>query len=211
MVMLTFRLPLAFALTFSVLTLATGQGRDDKKSKLPPLTFLGNVDGVIDWVDDGSDRITLNVKDYVREAAPNPTYGPGRLLNGRVQYVIKEKIVQKTYNLSPEVKIRLMNKKAEPAKNDKKKPDAKGASKKDPKKDGEAVKDADEADKGEKDKMAEKGQKPEKDLDANLGGLAGKKSNLVKGQLVRLALGRNSDPVNPQIYVMAVFVYSDGK
>lgn len=212
------RAPVALFLTLTVFTLAAGQDRDDKKSKIPPLIYLGDILGEVNYVDGGSDKLVLLVKDVVRE--PVRAYGPQRLINGGVSYVTKEVMVQKSYNLSPDVKIRLMNKKPDPkqdakAKQDnKKKAAAKQPAKKDAKKAAEAAKDAggEDADKGDKAKMeAEEKEKPEKDPDAKMGGAPGKKSQLAKGQIVRVALGRNNDPVNPQIYVMAIYVLSDGK
>jgi len=215
------RAPLALLLPLAVLSLAAGQDRDDKKSKIPPLVFMGEILGEVNYVDSASDKLVVLVKDRVREAVR--TNGPGRLMNGGVQYVVKEVMVQKSYNLSPDVKIRLLNKQPEPAKKDtKSKQDAKKkTASKTTKKDADASKEGEgdkekadkekaEKEKADKEKMDAE-EKPEKDPDAKLGGAPGKKSQLAKGQVVRVALGRNNDPVNPQIYVMAVYVLSDGK
>jgi len=200
-----FRIPFALAITLSVFALSAGQDRDDKKSKLPPLILVGSMDGQIEGVDTNGDRLVLNVKKVVREAVP--VYGPQRLMNGRYQYVMKEKIVRETYNLSPDVKIRLMNRRPEPAKTGKK-----AVAGKDSKKDKDAATKETTEETSKDDKAnAEKDEKPAKDLDASLGGVPGKKSDLAKGQIVKVALGRNNDRLNPQIYVMAVFVYADGK
>jgi hypothetical protein len=201
--MFTLRMLPAVLLTFGLLTVAAGDDKDkgDKKSKIPPLTFIGNIEGEIAGVDTGSDRLTVSFKKLVRQ--PVPVVGPQRLIGGGIQYRVTEQMVHETYNLSPDLKIRLMNKRPEPSKQDKKKPDPKSTGKKDTKKEDKETTD-ENADKGKEDK-------PEKDHDARLGGAPGKKNQLSKGQFVRVALGRNNDPVNPQIYAMVVYVISDGK
>src|SRR4051812_40125305 len=123
----------ALLLTFGLLAVAFGDDQDDKKSKIPPLTVIGNVDGAIASASGETDKITISTREVVRQWVP--ATGPQRLINGGGQYVMKEQIVQKSFNLSPDVKIRLMNKRPDPPKSDKKKPDPKASNKKDSKKD----------------------------------------------------------------------------
>ena len=54
-------------------------------------------------------------------------------------------------------------------------------------------------------------QMAEKDPDYKLGGTPGKKSQLSKGQIVRVSMGRNNDRINPQIYGMVIYVVSEGR
>src|ERR1044071_3807027 len=109
-------------------------------TRIPVALFLvGKVSGELVMVDEGSDRIVLNVKEMVQTPVPN--YGPGRLIGGGVRYVMKEQIVQKSFNMSPDVAIRLMNKRPEtPPKQDKKMTDAKS------KKDQQAANDSKDGD-----------------------------------------------------------------
>jgi hypothetical protein len=51
----------------------------------------------------------------------------------------------------------------------------------------------------------------EKDPDSRLGGVAGKKESLAKGQMVRVQVGRSKDSLNQQNYAMVVYVLSEGK
>jgi hypothetical protein len=208
------RIPIALVLSLGLVAVVVGDDRDNKKSKLPPMIFTGNVDGELVLVDEGSDRIVLNVKDMVQ--TPVQAYGPQRLFGGNTRYIMKEQIVQKSYNLSPDVAIRLMNKRPETP--PKKKADAK--TKKD-KQAAKEMKDGEGGDKGEKGDKAQAGGGPgggpgaggaaEKDPNYRLGGIPGKKNQLARGQLVRLALARTQDAVNSQNYVIVVYVLADGK
>ncbi len=206
--MFRYHASLALAVSLGLIALTAADDKNsDKKSKIPPLTFIKNVElAEISYVDEGSERIGIKTKEIVQQWVPLPS-PPGRYMPNRGQYVPKEQIKEHHLNLSPDVKIRLMNTKTDPKKSDKRgaKTANKGA------KGGVAKGDAasgDDEKAGEKGK--EEGEK-EKDYDAKLGGALGKKSNLAKGQLVRLALGQNNDRVNPQIYVMVVYVLSEGK
>jgi hypothetical protein len=213
-----------FVLVFSLGLVAATLGDDDKKTKLPPMTFVGNVDGELVMVDEGSDRIVVTVRKMVPTQVPGPAYGPGRLYGGG-RTVMKEQIVQESYNLSPDVAIRLMNKRPEtPPKQDKKKTDTKSAKKENKDKKSDDAKDSDNPDNGGGNK-GDKGDKAQgggpggggpgggasSDPNSRLGGIAGKKSQLNKGQLVRLALARSQDRNNPQNYVIVVYVLADGK
>jgi hypothetical protein len=228
---LTGSLTLLFTLACAVVV-----ADDDRKAKIPKLTFVGNYDGEIAWVDLHSDKLTIRIRGVVPKWVPNsgnnngPAMGALRNFQNRYNqggggtYVPEEKVQEISVNLSPDLKVRLVNAPPAPPKDDKPK-------------DGEAKKDGDEKKDDEKDKMEEKkdsarkdskpaAKKPvtptktkaqlakelrEKDPDYQLGGYPGKKTMLAKGQIVRVSMGRNSDPVNPQIYGMVVYVVKDSK
>lgn len=208
---------------------------DDRKAKIPKLTFVGNYDGEIVWVDLHSDKLTIKIRDVVPKWVPNGGNNNGAAMGalrnfqnrynqgGGGSFVPEEKVQEISVNLSPDMKVRLVN--PPPA-----------APKEDKPKDGEAKKEGEDK-KDDKDKMddkkdaAKKDGKPApkkptparkskqelarelqaKDPDHALGGYAGKKTMLAKGQIVRVAMGRNNDPVNPQIYGMVVYVVKDSK
>jgi hypothetical protein len=207
--MVTLRLLPALLLSLGLLTAAVADGKQgDKKSKIPPLTMVGTIEGQIAGLDNGSDRLIIKTKKIAPTIVPN--YGPlSRIPGSNQKVVMQEKIEDVALNLSPDVKIRLMNKKPEIPKPDKKST-PKASGKKDPKKD---MKKDEPPTKESKDENAEKGddEKPEKDPDAKLGGVPGKKNQLTRGQIVKVVVGRNNDPVNPQNYAMIIFVYGDGK
>lgn len=195
----TLLLTLAFSLT--TLTWADdGDEKKEKKAKIPALTFVGNYDGEIASVEIDSDRIVLKIRDVVPKWVPNNNnpnnYVPGRLgmINNRLNnfngnnggtYVPQEQQKDVPINLSPDVKVRIMT--PPPAANAKKTVNS-----------------------TKKEKAPTEKEKAEKDPDYKLGGSPGKKSELNKGQLVRVAMGRNNDKVNPQIYAMAIFVVREG-
>jgi hypothetical protein len=62
-----------------------------------------------------------------------------------------------------------------------------------------------------KDKSSAKKEAKEKDPDSKLGGVAGKKESLAKGQMVRIQVGRSKDSINQQNYAMVIYVISEGK
>ena len=160
--------------------------KNEKKPKLPPLTFVYNVDGEITEVDADNDRITVQYKDIKLQWVANQGGGSGlvrRMNQGTGNYVPKEEKKDISIMLSPELKVRLMypqNGSADAnSKKKQKQPTAKELAAKDP--------------------------------DYQLGGAPGKKSDLAKGQIVRVSMGRNNDRINPQIYGMAVFVVTEGR
>ena len=128
-------------------------------------------------------------------------------------------------NLSPDVKVRLMYGSPAASRDPKSKPDedkeaAETKEGKDKAKDKAGTADDEkEMKKPGKDKVsATKKPRPptakelaERDPDYKLGGNPGKKSQISKGQMVRVAMGRNNDRVNPQIYAMVVYVVKEGK
>jgi hypothetical protein len=162
--------------------------KNDKKAKIPPLTVIGYYDGEIVNADSGSDRLTLRYKEIVQKWVQNNQgqgYNPvTRRLNGQGQggYVSQEQSKDIEVNLSPDVKVRLMY--TQPASSNT------GTKKEKPPTPKELA---------------------EKDPDYKLGGVAGKKSQLTKGQVVRITMGRNNDRINPQNYGMVVYVVSEGK
>lgn len=209
---------------------------DDKRSKIPALTFVGNYDGEVVYVDTHSDVIKLKIRGVVPQWVPNNQGGqslpPGSLRNfqgqfnrGGGSYVPTEQTKEVDINMSPDVKVRLMY--GSPASDPKNKPDEgkegkEGASKesKDKEKESKDGTDEDkEMKKPGKDKAsaAKKPRQPtakelaERDPDYKLGGNPGKKAQISKGQIVRVAMGRNNDRVNPQIYAMVVYVVKEGK
>lgn len=167
------------------------KAKNDKKSKIPPLTFVGNLDGEILYVDTHSDRITLQVTDVVPQWVPNQNGGTGliRRLNQGGTYVAKEEKKEIAVNMSPDIKIRLMYSQQGGATTT-----GKGASTG-----------------GKKEKSPTAKELAEKDPDYKLGGVAAKKSQLSKGQIVRVSMGRNNDRINPQIYGMVVYVVKEGR
>jgi len=164
------------------------KAKNDKKAKIPPLTVIGYYDGEIVSADPHSDRVVLRYKEITQKWVANNQAGGNnpvsRRLNG-VQggtYVPTEQAKDVEVNLSPDVKVRLMySKPATPAAGSKK----------------------------EKPPTAK--ELAEKDPDYKLGGTAGKKSQLAKGQIVRITMGRNNDRINPQNYGMVIFVVTEGK
>lgn len=212
---------LVMALFCTLTTLAWAdddEAKKEKKNKIPPLTFVGNYDGEIVSVDSHTDRMTIKIRDVVPQWVPNNNnnngYIPGRIgamnnrmnfLNGGGTYVAQEQQKDIGINLSPDVKVRLLTP-----------PDSKKADRKkstedkntgDDKATAESKKPATTA---KKDKPLTAKELAEKDPDYKLGGAAGKKSDLSKGQIVRVAMGKNNDKINPQIYAMAVFVVKEG-
>lgn len=166
------------------------KAKNDKKAKIPPLTVIGYYDGEIVNADGNSDRLTLRYKEITQKWVPNNQAGGGynpvaRRLNGGQgggTYVPTEQAKDIEVNLSPDVKVRLMySKPATPTPGSKK----------------------------EKPPTAK--EMAEKDPDYKLGGTAGKKSQLTKGQIVRITMGRNNDRINPQNYGMVVYVVTEGK
>ncbi|HQR43411.1 MAG TPA: hypothetical protein PLX97_12020 [Gemmatales bacterium] len=207
-----------------------------KKAKLPPLTFVGNYDGEIVNVDTHSDRLTLKIRGVVPKWVPNnnaaaPPGGKLRTVQNRYNtgnggtYVPEEQVKEVGINLAPDLKVRLMNVPPASAKSNPEDKPKEAGDKKDESKTG------DDKDKAEDKKPADKAAKPaakkpaptrktkeqlakelsDKDPDYRLGGQPGKKTMLAKGQIVRVAMGRNNDQVNPQIYGMVVYVVSDSK
>jgi hypothetical protein len=165
--------------------------KNDKKAKIPPLTVIGYYDGEIVNADGNSDRLTLRYKEIAQKWVPNNQGGTGynpvtRRLNGGQgggTYVPTEQAKDMEINLSPDVKVRIMYSKPAAA-------PAAGTKKEKPLTDKE---------------------KAENDPDYKLGGTPGKKSQLSKGQIVRITMGRNNDRINPQNYGMVVYVVSEGK
>lgn len=184
-----------WAMLVSVAILSLAQADDekdkeknDKKSKIPPLTVIGYYDGEIMNADGGSDRLSLRYKEIVQKWVQS-NQGAGanslmRRMNGGQggSYVAQEQQKDIEVNLSPDVKIRLMYTKPAPAT-----PGAK------------------------KEKPLTAKEMAEKDPDYKLGGSPGKKSQLAKGQIVRITMGRNNDRINPQNYGMVVYVVTEGK
>ncbi len=161
--------------------------KNDKKSKLPPLTVIGYYDGEISS-DGNSEQVTLRYKEIVQKWVQN-NQGQGanslmRRMNGGQGggYIAQEQAKDIVVNLAPDVKIRLMYTK--PA------PPAPGA---------------------KKEKPPTAKEMAEKDPDYKLGGIPGKKTQLSKGQIVRITMGRNNDRINPQNYGMVVYVVTEGK
>ena len=162
------------------------KARNDKKSKLPPLTVIGYYDGEILNANVHSDQITIRYKEIVQKWVQNNQGGGNNPVARRLNvapggsYVAQEEAKDIVINLAPDVKVRLMYNKPSTSGNKKEKPSAAK-------------------------------ETPEKDPDSKLGGMPGKKSQLAKGQLVRITMGRNNDRINPQNYGMVVYVVSDGK
>ncbi len=183
----------AMLLSVAILSLAQADDekdkeKNDKKSKLPPLTVIGYYDGEI--ISDGnSEQVTLRYKEIVQKWVQN-NQGQGanslmRRMNGGQSsgaYVPQEQAKDIVVNLAPDVKVRLMYTKPAPA--------APGA---------------------KKEKPPTAKEMAEKDPDYKLGGVLGKKSQLAKGQIVRITMGRNNDRINPQNYGMVVYVVTEGK
>jgi hypothetical protein len=182
----------ALLLSVAILSLAQADDdkdkeKNDKKSKLPPLTVIGYYDGEI--VSDGNtEQVTLRYKEIVQKWVQNNQgagYNPAfRRMNGGQSggYVPQEQAKDIVVNLAPDVKIRLMYNKPAPSKPGEKK---------------------------EKPPTAK--EMAEKDPDYKLGGTPGKKTQLAKGQVVRITMGRNNDRINPQNYGMVVYVVTEGK
>ncbi len=221
----------------SLVVFLSSSSADDKRSKIPTLTFVGNYDGEVVYIDTHSDVIKLKIRGVVPTWVPNNQGGqslpPGSLRNfqgqfnrGGGSYVPTEQIKEVDINMSPDVKVRLMY--GAPAASDpKNKPDEgkegkESAESKEGKdkesKDGASDEDK-EMKKSGKDKASasKKTRQPtakelaERDPDYKLGGNPGKKAQISKGQIVRVAMGRNNDRVNPQIYAMVVYVVKEGK
>lgn len=182
-------------------SMATGDDKEaakkEKLSKIPPLTLVGYLEGEIVHVE-GGDRLILKTREivpqWVNNFGANQATAAGRI-NNRVNfrtnmngggYVATEKIKDIPLNLSPDLKVRIMY--------------------------STQVEDKKENTlKNKKSKSLKEKELAEKDPDFKLGGNAGTKSQLAKGQWVRIAVGRNNDLVNPQIYGMVVFVLREGK
>lgn len=157
--------------------------KNEKKAKLPPLTFVGNIDGELMHVDTHSDRLVVQITDVVPQWVQNQ--GFTRRFNSGT-YVPKEEKKEIPVNLSPDLKVRIMyNQQTASTGN------------------------ADKAKKKEKQPTPK--EMAEKDPDYKLGGTPGKKGQLSKGQIVRLSIGRNNDRINPQNYVMVVYVIKESK
>lgn len=186
--------------TLLMASLVSGDEKDaakkDKLSKIPPLTFVGTLEGEIVHVE-GGDRLVLKTREIVPQWVSNPGAQAGaagrinNLVNMRSNsnsggYVPKEQVKDIPINLSPDLKVRIMYVTSSEAK-------------------------PDNSTKTRKNKILKEKELAEKDPDYKLGGQAGKKSQLAKGQFVRVAMGRNNDLVNPQIYGMVVFVIREGK
>lgn len=228
---------LALTLVGLVVCLSSGLA-DDKRSKIPTLTFVGNYDGEVIHVDTHSDLIKLKIRGVVPQWVPNNQGGqstpPGALRNfqgqfnrGGGSYVPSEQTKEVDINMSPDVKVRLMYGSPAASRDPKTKPDDEKEGKeaaetkpgKEKEKDKEGASEEDkEMKKPGKDKAsAKKPRQPsakelaERDPDYKLGGNPGKKAQISKGQIVRVAMGRNNDRVNPQIYAMVVFVVKEGK
>ncbi|HQR07479.1 MAG TPA: hypothetical protein PLN21_11685 [Gemmatales bacterium] len=162
--------------------------KNEKKAKIPPLTVIGYYDGEIVNADGNSDRLALRTREITQKWVPNNQGGAGynpvsRRLNGAQggSYVPTEQAKDIEINLSPDVKVRIMySKPAAPAPG------------------------------GKKEKPLTEKEKAEKDPDYKLGGTPGKKSQLGKGQIVRITMGRNNDRINPQNYGMVVYVVTEG-
>lgn len=210
---------------------------DDKRSKIPALTFVRNYEGEVVYVDSNSDVLKLRIKEVVPKWVAGNQGGqqspPGALRNfqgrfnqgGGGSYVPSEQVKEMDINLSPDVKVRLMYGSPAASRDPKSKPDedkeaAETKEGKDKEKDKAGTADDEkEMKKPGKDKVsATKKPRPptakelaERDPDYKLGGNPGKKSQISKGQMVRVAMGRNNDRVNPQIYAMVVYVVKEGK
>lgn len=192
---------LLFSLALLLTSSVCGDDKDavkkEKLSKIPPLTFVGSLEGEIVHVE-GGDRLVLKTKEIVPQWVSNSgaqAGAAGRVNNlvnlrsntgGGGTFVPKEQIKDIPLNLSPDLKVRIMYTTAS-----------------DNKKDTNT--------KSKKSKATKEKELAEKDPDYKLGGSAGTKSQLAKGQWVRVAVGRNNDLVNPQIYGMVVFVIKEGK
>ncbi|HMP17693.1 MAG TPA: hypothetical protein PKD72_11765 [Gemmatales bacterium] len=237
---------ITLTLAMGLVALSAGWA-DDKKSKIPPLTFVGNYEGEITHVDANSDTLSLKIRGVVPKWVPNwqnnQQLPPGALRNfqnqfnqGGGKYVPQEETHHVSINLSPDVKVRLMY--GTPASRQKL-PDAdheksENATKKDSEAKDEkdkSVQASDDTDADDEKEMkktpakkaastkstSSKSKTPsakewaERDPDYKLGGNPGKKAMLAKGQIVRVAMGRNHDRVNPQIYGMVVYVIKEGK
>lgn len=161
--------------------------KNEKKAKLPPLTFVGNFDGEVVHIDPHSDKLVIRITDVVPQWVQGQgQYASGllrRLNNTSGSYVNKEEKKDIPINLSPDLKIRVMY--AQPG--------------------------APTSTNKKKEKALTPKELAEKDPDYKLGGSAGKKSQLSKGQTVRVSMGRNNDRINPQIYGMVVYVLKEGK
>ncbi len=185
-----------WTLLLSVIILSLAQADDDdkdkakndKKAKIPPLTVIGYYDGEIVRPDPDSDKVTIRFKEITQKWVANNQGGFGynpvgrRLGQGGGAYVPTEQSKDIEVNLSPDVKVRIMYSK----------PSTTPPS-------------------GKKEKPLTARELAEKDPDYKLGGTAGKKSSLAKGQIVRITMGRNNDRINPQNYGMVVYVVSEGK
>lgn len=173
------------------------EAKKEKLSKIPPLTLVGSLEGEIVHVE-GGDRLILKttevVPQWVNNFGANQGTAAGRI-NNRINfrtnmngggYVPKEQIKEIPLNLSPDLKVRIMY-----------------STQLENKKENTL--------KNKKSKSLKEKELAEKDPDFKLGGTAGTKSQLAKGQWVRIAVGRNNDLVNPQIYGMVVFVLKEGR
>jgi len=227
----------------SVLVCLSTSSADDKRSKIPALTFVGNYEGEIIHVDANSDQLTLKIVGIVPKWVPNNQSAQqlprgalrnfqGQFGQGGGSYVPSEQVKDVNINLSPDVKVRLMYGPPVSGKTPASGSEEKEKQKANPdeSKEGKASKESGESKEGadgeEKDmkkpasKVKTAPKKPkaltakelaERDPDYKLGGNPGKKSQLSKGQIVRVAMGKNNDRVNPQIYAMVVYVVKEGK
>ncbi|HMO35342.1 MAG TPA: hypothetical protein PKA06_04805 [Gemmatales bacterium] len=61
---------ITLTLAMGLVALSAGWA-DDKKSKIPPLTFVGNYEGEITHVDANSDTLSLKIRGVVPKWVPN--------------------------------------------------------------------------------------------------------------------------------------------
>ncbi len=177
----------ALAICGLVFGSATGDDKSKDKQESKPkakLIQLGSVDGELIAVDESSEKLTIRVKELKEVWIPNYNPGPANINNRGVFGRLGYNQNQGTVGLQENTKEHNLVFS----------PDMKVRMMN--------VK---------PDNSKSKGAKKEKDPDQKLGGVAGKKESLAKGQMVRIFYGKSPDRLNQQIYAMLVFVVSDGK